>query len=457
MDSMLKDLAGYIAIPSVLTEGNDTHPYGQAINQALDHLLMLGHRLGFHTRNLDHQVGLIEYGQGQESIGILVHCDVVAPGQGWETDPFTLTCKDGKLFGRGTIDNKGPTIACLYAMNNLKKRNVQLKRKVQMIIGTDEETLWRGIKRFTEHEPLPTLGFSPDGDFPLIHGEKGILDIDLSAEIASIHLSPQVQLLSINGGLSRNSVSDQCIFILSCSREESQDISDLCKKYAKKHDLECSLHYENTQLECVLLGQSAHAMSPEKGVNAITHSLSFLHQIGHHPTPLLEDYMHLIGTDTWGQQLGCALSDDVSGKLTLNVGEISYEGNDLLLKINIRYPVTASSKEILDKLAHALSSSDFSLQVIDDLEPLYIPKSSPIVSTLMGVYQRHTDDIASKPLVIGGGTYARVLRNTVAFGPLLPTQEDVFHQANEYIEESHFYKLVSIYEEAIEKLANLRL
>lgn len=457
METLIKDLEDYIKIASVIGEEEEGSPYGAEISKALDYMLKKGADYGFQVKNLDNQVGLIEYGQGEEALGILVHCDVVPAGNGWTYNPFELTSVEGKLYGRGVVDNKGPALACLHAMKALKDSAVTTKRKVQMIIGTDEETLWRGIERFVKHEKMPRLGFTPDGNFPLIHAEKGILDIDLTYPSRHIAFKNNIILKSIKAGMSRNSVSDRCEIEFITDKIGSAIIEKAMAGYFAQLPLTSEFHSEVNTCKLIIGGKSAHAMTPEKGQNAITHAMALLSTLSEEPKGIIKHFDKLVGIDLYGEGIGCKMSDDISGPLTLNVGQCRYDGTELKFHLNVRYPVSLSPEAVCEQFKEAFEQSLFTYEQVDHLKPLYVPKDNPIVTSLMGVYQRHTGDIASKPMVIGGGTYARVLENTVAFGPVFPGQVELAHEADEYINESDLYKLVDMYKEAIEKLANLDL
>lgn len=446
MKSLIEDLKGLIQIESVIDESDMDYPYGKNIDDALNYILELGSKFGLQTKNLDGQVGLIEYGDGEEAVGILVHCDVVPAGTGWETPPFELVKKEGKLFGRGVIDDKGPIIACLHGMKALKDTGIKLNRKIQMIIGTDEETLWRGINRFIEHEKIPELGFTPDGNFPLIYAEKGILDFDLTYQFQSLMLSKDVKLITLNGGMSRNSVCDSCEMKLQCE----ENVLEIIHEDLINHDFEYD--HRSKILTISLKGKSSHAMSPEKGVNVIPLAMRLLSKIS--CDKVFEEFVDLI--DMYGEKIKCDFEDDVSGKLTMNPGLISLKGNVLKINFNIRYPVTDDSNEIVRKVSDSFGGL-LRFDLVDHLKPLYVPKSSGIIKTLMKVYQEHTGDYDNEPIAIGGGTYARVLSNVVSFGPVMPNQEELAHEANEYIEERSLYELVSIYKDAMIALSELKL
>ena len=141
-DQMIKDLQSLIAIPSLSDEANATiaAPFGPRIREALDWMLVKGNEDGFDTLDVDGYAGLISYGNQSQSIGMLGHLDIVPIGEGWSVDPFGGLVKDGYIFGRGSGDDKGPTVAAYYAMKIIKDLNIEMKKKIMLIVGCDEET-----------------------------------------------------------------------------------------------------------------------------------------------------------------------------------------------------------------------------------------------------------------------------------------------------------------------------
>lgn len=143
-------------------------------------MMELGKKDGFTAKEVGNVAGHLEYGQGEELVGVLGHVDVVPVGDGWTNGPFEPTLRDGKLYARGVADDKGPTIAGYYALKIIKELGLPLSRRVRIIIGSDEESGMSCVERYFETEEQPTLGFVPDAEFPIIHAEKGISELDVS-------------------------------------------------------------------------------------------------------------------------------------------------------------------------------------------------------------------------------------------------------------------------------------
>lgn len=421
-EEMLEALRGLIAIDSVA--GRDVAPeapYGTGPARAVSCALELCARLGMRVTNRENQVAYAEIGQGEEIVGILAHLDIVPAGDGWKYDPFSCTVEDGKIYGRGLSDDKGPAVACIFAMKDLLDAGAPLRRRIRILFGQSEETgAWADMEYYREHEELPVFGFTPDADFPAIYGEKGIVCFDLSMPLE------RSGLLSIEGGSAINMVPGWCR-----------------ASYPGGDGKAAALRTE---------GREAHASTPEKGDNAITGMMELLN--GRIDSPLVDFYREHIGRNLNGQAMGCALEDGQSGKLTMNVGTVRTENGRVILAVDVRNPVTFTAKEVLEPVRAAAEPYGFEVKLTEDLAPVYMDKNGKVIESLLSVYREATGD-HTEPTVIGGGTYARAMKNIVAFGPMFPGRELTEHQKNEYLLAEDFYAIRDIYRAAMEKLANL--
>ncbi len=420
-ETFLTELKGLMAIESVaMTDADELHPYGSGPAKALDYVLELCGRLGIPTVNRDGRVAWAEIGSGDEIVGILGHLDVVPVGDGWEHDPRGEVCGD-RLYGRGAADDKGPTMAALFAMKDVMDSSVPLKRRVRLIFGQCEETgSWTDMAYYTAHEQLPVYGFTPDADFPAIYGEKGLLHYELSLPLA------ESGLLSAEGGNAANMVPDW-------ARASVQTPSGN-KEYSAK-------------------GRSAHASTPEKGCNAISAIMKELAKDGV-KSPLVSFYQEHIGSDLSGSLMGCGFSDEQSGDLTLNAGLLRTLKDRVVLTIDIRSPVTVSSDRVLAAIEAACAPYGITVSCTEDTKSIYMDKNGQVITAMLEVYREATGDM-SEPMVIGGGTYARAMPGIVAFGPMQPGRECTEHQRDEYILLEDLFQAEDIYRKTIEKLANL--
>ena len=445
--AMIEDLQALIRIKSVEGEAEEGMPFGPGPKAALDEALALCERLGFRTKNLDGYAGYAEFGEGDEVVGILAHLDVVPEGDGWKFGPYEAKIEDGKMFGRGTIDDKGPAVAALYGMKRVMESGVALKRRVRLIFGTNEETGWGGIRYYVEKEGGVTCGFTPDGAFPLIHGEKGIMDVKFTKSYESTQAS--VSLVSLDGGNAVNMVPDSATATIAGEGAQAwmEDVKAAIEKDDRFSVSESDQHWTITRT-----GKSAHGSTPELGENAVSHLIEFLLEQGLEDE-CLKDYQKLVGLEMDGTSFGCKMADEY-GALTFNVGLFHLEDGQASFRVNIRYPISEKMEDVTKALQSiAVEKFGWSFEMFSHLAPIYREKDDALVQTLWGVYKEVTGDLEKEPFTIGGGTYARAMDNVVAFGPGLMGSGKLAHQPNEYIEIEELIALADIYGKAIERLA----
>ena len=456
-DDMIRCLGELVSIRSVESQEKPGMPFGEGVNQALEYILALAEKLGFPVSNADGYAGHADLGSGDSMVGILVHLDVVPEGTGWSVEPFGGSVVENRLYGRGAYDNKGPVIASLFAMKAIMDSQVKLTKKVRLIFGTHEESAagWSDLAYYFSKYPRPDIGFSPDAQFPVIYGEKGLLNFSLDAE-----LSPDdqpVQLKSLTGGNAPNMVPDCCQAELSVQPQSLGELKRHFSTYMEEHQAPLSMEMSDTG-EAIIrsTGVSAHASRPELGDNAISHMMIYLADLpglNVSASSLAQAYARNIGMEFYGESMGCGFEDDVSGKLTVNAGMVKKEGDSVSLRMNIRYPISVAGDTVKKEIQKSFSTTGIVYQDIEDTKPLYVREDDELVVGLMEAYRNETKDYKSKPLTIGGGTYARALPKGVAFGPRFPGREDVAHQKDEYIDIDDLIASARIYAEAICTLA----
>lgn len=453
-DDIITSTQEIIKIRSVEGEPKEGMPFGEGPYRALKYALDLADRMGFKTKNLDGYVGYAEFGEGDETIGILGHLDVVPEGDGWEYHPYEAEIHDGKIYGRGAIDDKGPVMAVLYAMKVLKDAEIPLNRKIRLIFGTNEETGWGCMKYYFSHEKAPDMAFTPDANFPVIHGEKGIIAFDLVKEIKD-SCCGDISIKKIKGGNAVNMVPDYCEAILEA--KDPSKVEEKFNEFVDKNGYQMAIEKDGNDIKIKAKGVSAHGSTPAKGKNAITYIMQFLGELVDCKCDIcdfINMYNEKIAFKYHGEAIGCGFEDDVSGKLDFNPGVIDMKDGKIVLSINIRYPIKSSSKEVYDGIRKDLEGME--IELIEDkgeMKPLYVPEDDFLVQKLMKVYKEETGDEDSKPITIGGGTYARSMKNAVAFGPVLPGQDEIAHQANEFISIDQLMLLTRIYAKALYELA----
>ncbi len=417
MKEMLETLDKLCRFKSVAElTGDPTAPYGKQVNEALKFALSACEGFGMRVKNCNNQLGWAEIGEGSEIVGIPAHLDVVPAGDGWKTEPYSATVIDGMIYGRGVCDDKGPAVACIYAMRDILKSKIPLKRRVRLIFGqTEENGDWTDMDYYRGHEEIPSFGFTPDGDFPAIYGEKGILTLKLSMPLE------KSGLLSASGGNAPNMVAD----------------------FAKAKS--------SNGKAFSAVGKSAHGSTPELGENAIS-CLFSVPELS--DCPFARFYNEKIGMHIHGEAIGAGFSDEKSGCLIFNVGLLGSDAENVFIIVNLRTPVDFDYPEIEAAILHECAPYGVNVERLSWQAPIYLDKDGEPVKTLVRVYRECTgDDSGAK--VIGGGTYARAMDSIVAFGPMFPELEPTEHQPNECYPVEKFALLREIYRKAIEQLANL--
>ncbi|GKU84828.1 dipeptidase PepV [Niallia sp. NCCP-28] len=456
-EEFIADLKGLLQIKSVLDEENATKdaPLGKGVKEALMYMLDLGEKDGFEAKNIENIAGHLQFGTGAECVGILCHVDVVPEGDGWTSDPYSAEIRDGKIYARGALDDKGPTMAAYYAMKIVKELRLPLSKEIRMIIGTDEESQWRCVDTYFKNESMPTMGFAPDADFPIIYAEKGIADFDI-VQIRD-KLKPEneamLSVISFSSGRRYNMVPDFATARLYAQNE--QEVMQRFNEYLNKGSLTGRYIMDKGELILELDGVSAHGLEPDNGVNAGLKLAAFLAELklDEKAAPfftLLSDYFT---EESRGGKLGVAYQDEITGDLTINVGKLHYTKDDGgRLGLTMRHPVTTDMEKTKSKLDELLESFGFSMENFSNSKPHYVEKDSELIQTLRKVYEEQTGEKAEL-ISIGGGTYARSLEKGVAFGPLFPGREDIAHQKDEYMIIDDLVKATAIYAQAIYELA----
>ncbi|WP_304948172.1 dipeptidase [Streptococcus sinensis] len=432
-DEFLTSIKTLISYPSVLNEGENGTPFGQAIQDVLEKTLEICRSLGF-TTYLDPKgyYGYAEIGQGAELLAVLCHLDVVPSGDeaDWQTPPFEATIKDGWIFGRGVQDDKGPSMAALYAVKALLDSGVEFKKRVRFIFGTDEETLWRCMGRYNELEEQAAMGFAPDSSFPLTYAEKGLLQVKLHG--------PGSDKLDLEAGAAFNVVPGKVSYQ-----------GELLEQVVAGLQV-ASFDYEQTDHQVTVLGLPKHAKDAAEGINAIVRLATVLQPLQAHPA--LTFIAEAVGEDATGSRLFGDVSDEPSGRLSFNIAGLTLNSEKSEIRIDIRIPVLADKDQLVAKLAEIAGRYQLDYEEFDYLAPLYVPKDSELVSTLMAIYQEKTGD-TSPAMSSGGATFARTMPNCVAFGALFPGAEQTEHQANERASLDDLYRAMDIYAETIYRLA----
>lgn len=447
---MVEFLQQLLRISSVRTDGFPGAPFGSAVAEALGVALAWGEREGFRTRNVNGYAGHIEYGEGEEIIGVLAHMDIVPAGDGWTFPPFAAEIHNGRIYGRGAIDDKGPAVAAMYALKALKEEGPPLRHRIRIILGCDEESRWECMDAYFKAEPRPSLGFTPDGVFPLVHSEKGRLGLTMKGKINKFLGFPQ--LVCLKGGSRANVVPDLATAFVRAEGPIRQKLIKEIEREAKENQITWTLHEEGIKLS--VRGIASHASMPELGDNALVKLLVFLGGLGYEGGAW--ETVHLLtkgfkgGFD--GSGFGIDAFDTESGALTMNLGVLHIEDDALEMELDIRFPRTEKGEVIVERLQSAFVTQGITVEDALIIPPHFVAAEHPLVQKLLDAYRKETGD-QSEPLAIGGRTYATVLGTAVAFGPGFPGQPDLAHQRDESIAIEDLMRCSRIYARALVDLA----
>ncbi|SEM91191.1 dipeptidase, putative [Ligilactobacillus sp. WC1T17] len=432
-EAALKALKKMIAVPSYNEPAEPGAPFGPKIKLALAEILKICAELGYQTyQDPNGYYGYAETGSGKETFGIIGHVDTVPAGDlsTWIHDPFSGEIIDNAVYGRGAQDDKGPVVAALFAVKALENRGFKFKQKIRFIFGTDEEILWRGIAQYNKKEESITQGFSPDASFPVTYAEKGLQQAYL--------VGPGSDEITVDTGSAFNAVPDRAEYFGSKQAEVKAALAKRGFAY----------HEEDSKI--VVEGKAIHAMLAPKGVNAVLRLACALDDVFEGFLPL--DFIgKCFKEDATGKNLLGDVQDE-SGHLTFNISSLKITPKETRMQIDLRVPVTINHEALLDRLRQKVKDYDLIYEPFDYLAPLYVPKDTALVQTLMQVYQKNTGDMTAQPQVSGGATFARTMPNCVAFGGMLPKTPDYMHQANEQWPVDDMFKAMDIFAEAVKKL-----
>lgn len=441
-----------IRIKSVQDEAREGMPFGEGVARCLAKALEISHKLGFKTVNMDGYIGYAEYGEGEDYVAILGHLDVVPEGNGWIYPPYGAEIHDGKMYGRGTMDDKAPLMAALYGLKAIKDLNLPLAQKVRILFGTNEESGCGEMDYYREREKAPVSGFTPDAEYPIIYAEKGITLFDVVKSLKAKG-SGEIVIRSIKGGHRHNMVPDYCEAEIMA--QDQGKVIQAAEEFAANSGYPVKAEVRNDTVIIKSAGVSAHGSLPHLGKNAIMQMFKFLGTLplgGCDIADFINFFNTYVGFETEGKSFGVGLADKESGKLSFNVGTIRMEEHKISMGLNLRYPVTFNYEDMMEPFEERLQGTGLSIANMLHQKPLYFSAEHPLIKTLQKVYTEQTGNEANL-LAIGGGTYAKEMPNIVAFGPIFPGEPDLDHQANEYISIEHLVLNAKIYAHAIYELA----
>ena len=456
-DLLLEDLFTLLRVDSVRDDSKATEdaPVGPGPKEALETFLKMGERDGFVTKQVGNLAGHIEFAPENysETLGVLGHVDVVPVGTGWETNPFEPQIINDRIYARGASDDKGPSMAAYYAMKIIKDLGLPINKRIRFIIGTDEESGWKCMDRYFQTEEMPDLGFSPDAEFPIINGEKGILSLHLAMN--GEEATGDYQLVSFDAGLRENMVpQDAHAEVKIAASLDNLEFMNAFEEFIATNPVTGTITEEDGLVKIDVIGKSAHGSHPEDGINSACYLATFLDKFnfqGNAKKYLSFIAMHLLN-DHYAEKLDLKYNDEVMGDLTVNPGVFTYTpqtGGTIVL--NFRYPRGMSAEGLEIKTEIAVSGYGMTVGRGKEQTPHYVSPEDPLVATLLDVYSRQTG-LPAHEQSIGGGTYARIFERGVAYGAMFPDSIDTMHQANEFISLDDLFRSAAIYAEAIYEL-----
>ena len=451
-EELIRSTQELVSIKSVQEKAQAGMPFGPGVAQALTKTLAIAAGLGFKTVNMDGYIGYAEYGEGEDYVAVLAHLDVVPEGDGWNYPPYGAELHDGKIFGRGTMDDKAPLVAVLYGLKALKDLNIMLTKKVRVIFGTNEESGGQDIKYYLHREKSPLTGFTPDGHYPIIYAEKGIVIFEVVKKLCFAGQS-EIHIVSIEGGQRANMVPDYCEAAVTAV--DPKLVLLAAAEFAARSGIKLETETKGDLVIVKCAGFAAHGSLPALGKNAVMYMLRYLAglPVGEGDlASLLKFFDTYVGLETDGKSFGVALEDRESGKLSFNVGIIHVTEEKFSMVLNLRYPVTFACEDMMVPFYKKIKDTGLEVENMIHQKPLFFPADHPLLKTLQKVYTAQTGEEATL-LAIGGGTYAKTMPNIVAFGPIFPGEPDLDHQANEYIKIEHLLLNAKIYAHAIYELA----
>ena len=439
-ESFTETLQGWIRIPSIKAEAAPDAPFGAELRKMLNRAMADAKSLGFAVRDFDGYACDVTLGDAEEKIAVLGHLDVVPVGDGWTKPPFEGLLENGRIYGRGTNDDKGPSLAALFAMKAIMEAGIPLKKSVRMILGCDEESDWEDMAYYGAHEQIPDVGFSPDASFPLINTEKGMLVLELRAPAAGTGL----KILEMSTGDRINVIPGECSALV----EGGEELVRRTEEYARKTGLPYTAEKQENTVKLTAHGIPGHSAYPEGRRNAIGMMLLLLRELGAEgPIAALAE---AVGMERGGKSLGCACEDEVSKALTCNMGILRLENGAWYGTLDMRCPVTADQEKLKKEAVAHLPG--FSVTVATQKPPHHVPADGELVTSLLAAYEEETG-LKGECISTGGGTYAKVLKQGVAFGALFPDEEDLAHQADEYETIDRLMLAMKIYANALIRLA----
>lgn len=448
-DDMINATRCLVQIKSIQGEAEGDMPYGKGMNDALDYVLALADGMGFRTEKIDGYCGYAEYGEGDIYIGVFGHVDVNTEyNENWKYDPYGAVVEKNRIYGSCAID-KGALIAALYALKAVRDVAGKLKRKVRLIIGTDERRYYADMASYLKSEVPPIAGFTTDGHFPVTYAEKALAMFEFHKDIEQ---DAKEYIEYIRGGKIDNLVPGYC-----CAKivtERKNEILDRLMEYTEENRRDINAKILKDGMFIEVFGKERHCALIERGINSNVVMLDFLRtlNIGEGNLSGVLDFLcERIGFDIYGESMDIAYEDEFSGKTTVNFGILELEEGVMKLRLDCRFPTTSNYYHAIETVNSHFRDAGFEGKECSYWPPTYFPRNHFLINALIESYRSVTGD-DSEPISSSSASYSKVMPNIAAFGAHYPGEGIVWDQNDEYLEIDSLETTAKIYANAIYKL-----
>ena len=448
-EELIEDLKRLIRIDSQRGEPSPGNPFGDGPAAVLDAAGEMMEKYGLKVTHYDHYVVTGDYGTGEKELDILAHLDVVPVSDEWTvTMPFEPVVRDGRVYGRGSIDDKGPAVAALYAIRAIRELGIPLNKSLRLILGSDEECGSSDLAYYYAIEKEAPSTFTPDANFPLINLEKARLAKSFTCEPGQETVTPRVT--SLHSGSKVNVVpADAQAVLVGLAADQ---VRNRAEEITRDMDVICTVTDEGEKVRVAIKGSAAHGSTPELGQNALTALLQILAGLNLADcasTRVLKGLAALYPHgDTCGQAIGVKMQDEISGALTMNLGILNLSDGKLYGEFDVRAPLCATDDNLTKVIRSALSKAGLDMEAGGMKPAHYVPADSPLVQKLLASYEAYFGEKGT-PLATGGGTYVHGLKRGVAFGCEIEGIDNHMHGDDEFADIDVLIKSAKIFADAI--------
>lgn len=455
---MIEKLTALVAIPSIATEMTDYGmPYGPDIANALHYALELAEKLGFATHNEDDRYGWAETGDRGPLVGIFTHLDIVPAGDGWTFDPFQVTEQDGCLYGRGILDNKGPAVACLYALKTCCDMGISWPCRVRIWFGTNEEKGMNDIQLYIRKYGAPDFAFVPDSQFPLSYSELGTTTFRIRNHYRR-EVNDQGQplrLVKFETKEHANGIPPYASVRLEAESEElAEAVCGQVSRFAGQQAMALRASRQGRQVLVESEGRaSAHWNDPWTAVNALAQLVLFLHtvSVGREADRLIGFVAEKIGTETDGASLGIRTVTETAS-LSLALEGVCLDDFGLAFQLFLIAPAQVRCEVLLDSILRSIRNAHMELSVSSMGPGFMHDQEMPLLKLLYQSYCQVTG--SQDPVKVCGGTYAKFIPGAVPFGAIFTPEKDLCHVPDEHIEIRDLMLWTKIYANALLRIAD---